>query len=208
MRRAYIPKKRNTGNRQRKSVILLAAEGNNKTEKLYFSAFADEHYSIRFARGNDTDPMHLANSLLKEYKRLELDSELGDSAFCLVDGDLSLLQEKLISQAENKLSRIGGVMIVSNPCFEIWFLCHYTFSTKHYSSGQEVIETLKQYIPDYSKGKKNMYELLQEKTKIGIANAKRLEQYHIAAGNNIRQYDCQPRTDVYKVVEHIQINQE
>ena len=186
----------------------MAAEGNNKTERLYFGAFADERCNIRFAKGNDTDPMHLANSLLNEYRRLELDSELGDSAFCLVDGDLSLLQEKLISQAENKLSRICGAMIVSNPCFEIWFLCHYTFSTKLFSSGQEVIETLKQYVPDYSKSKKNMYDLLKEKTSDGIANAKRLEQYHIAADNNIRQYDCQPRTDVYKVVEHIQINQE
>ena len=203
MRRAYIPKKRNTGNRQRKSVILLAAEGNNKTERLYFGAFADERCNIRFAKGNDTDPLHLANSLLNEYKRLELDSELGDSVFCLVDGDLSSQQEKRILQAENKLSKICGVMIVSNPCFEIWFLCHYGFSTKQFSSGQEVIETLKQYIPDYSKGKKNMFDLLQEKTINGLANAKRLEHYHLTAGNNIKQYDCQPRTDVYKVVEQI-----
>ena len=119
MRKAYNPKKRNTGNRQRKSVILISAEGKNKTEKLYFEAFNGGNVNIRFAKGNETDPVHLARALCQEYEKLELSIEYGDLAYCVVDEDLTELQENMIRLAESKLRKINGEVIVSNPCFEI-----------------------------------------------------------------------------------------
>lgn len=42
--------------RKTKSKILIAVEGNNKTEKIYFNNFDDgkKDYSIIIAKGNDT----------------------------------------------------------------------------------------------------------------------------------------------------------
>lgn len=38
-RRSYSSKRRGTHQRQEKKVLLIAAEGNNKTEKNYFKSF-------------------------------------------------------------------------------------------------------------------------------------------------------------------------
>ena len=203
MREAYKPKKRNTGKRQRKSVILISAEGKNKTERLYFDAFNGGNINIRFTKGNETDPVHLANALVREYKSSELDPDLGDYAFCIIDEDLSPLQEQLIQRSESIIRKINGTMIVSNPCFEIWFLCHYGYSTKQYASNQEVLNTLKKYIPNYKKGFPHMEAILSCKISDAITNAKRLEVHHKETTDNIKKYSCQPRTDAYKVVEVI-----
>lgn len=203
MRKAYSPKKRNTRNRQRKSVILISAEGKNKTEKLYFEAFNGGNVNIKFAKGNETDPVHLARALCQEYEKLELSNEYGDQAYCIVDGDLSELQENLIRQAESRLKKINGEVIASNPCFEIWFLCHFTYSTKQYTSSAEVINSLKRYIPDYEKGCTEMHSILSDKTETAVANAKRLINWHTQMKTDLNRYTCQPHTAAYKIVELI-----
>ena len=44
-------KQRGTGTRQRKSIVLFATEGNNKTETLYFKNFNQKNLQIKFTRG-------------------------------------------------------------------------------------------------------------------------------------------------------------
>ena len=53
-----------------KKTILIAVEGNNKTEKTYFSNFENgkKSYNITYARGNNTDPLNLVRMLIKEVK--------------------------------------------------------------------------------------------------------------------------------------------
>ena len=57
-------KRRDTGTRQRKSIVLFAAEGTNKTETLYFNSFKPEKVQIKFTRGNETDPEKMADVFL------------------------------------------------------------------------------------------------------------------------------------------------
>lgn len=204
MKVPYKPKKRNSHSRKRKSVILIAAEGDNKTECNYFSAFSKKSFNLKFTRGNETDPVKLAQRLRKEYAEQELTSELNDKVFCVVDEDISPLQEKKIEEAKSILKRINGIVIVSNPCFEVWYLCHFTVPAKQFVSSKEVIETLqKQHISTYTKGYPKMYELLSPRTYIAIDNAKKLEKYHRESGSNLNRYYCQPKTDVYIIVEFL-----
>lgn len=65
--RSFQKKKRNDVKRKRKPVMLIAAEGRNKTEKLYFNSFHDQHgkYSIRFASGLETDPVGMLKAVEK-----------------------------------------------------------------------------------------------------------------------------------------------
>ena len=79
--KGYQPKKRNSKNRKRNSIILLATEGSNKTETLYFNNFKCGNANIRYAHGNCTDPENLVKRLIDEYKELDLDEKLGDMAF-------------------------------------------------------------------------------------------------------------------------------
>ena len=46
--RSFQKKKRNVASRQRKPVMLITAEGNNKTEQLYFTSFQSQYgkYSV------------------------------------------------------------------------------------------------------------------------------------------------------------------
>ena len=63
-------------NKKIKKVVLIAVEGNNKTEKLYFKHFDDgkKSYVIKIAQGNYTDPLNLISSLanaISNAKKLE-----------------------------------------------------------------------------------------------------------------------------------------
>ena len=57
--------------RQPKNTVIIAVEGTNKTEKIYFNNFdtGNQSYSIVIARGNDTDPLNLIYSLANEIKK-------------------------------------------------------------------------------------------------------------------------------------------
>ena len=112
----YQPKTRNSYQRKRKSVVLLAAEGKNKTETQYFKSIPSPDHVIRFAPGNYTDPVNMVYALRKEYEELELDAELGDAAFCLVDSDVDPAKDRQLEKADTEAGNRIQV-VVSSPCF-------------------------------------------------------------------------------------------
>ena len=65
-------KQRDSGTRQRKSIVLFATEGNNKTETLYFKNFNQKNIQIKFTRGNETDPEKMMKRLLDEAEDMGL----------------------------------------------------------------------------------------------------------------------------------------
>jgi len=201
MAKAYNPKKRNTGVRDRNRIILISTEGKNKTETLYFSDFSSKDTRIKFAKGNQTDPVSIAKNLVKDYRRNGLDKALNDQAFCVIDGDLSKEREKQIQKADSIVKDIDGKVIISNPCIEIWFLCHYTESTKQFFSANEVIEELKKYIPNYEKNMYGLNAILDTKKNTAISNAKKLEKHNKETGKKPHKYDYQPSSEVYKIIE-------
>lgn len=202
MKSVYKAKKRNSWDRKRKRIILIATEGKNKTEETYFRNFQTKDTRIIFARGNFTDPVNMATLLVDDYKDKGLDKELGDIAFCVVDGDVSITREKQILDADNIVKGCGSV-IVSNPCIEVWFLCHFTDSTKQYASGKEAIKRLQDYLTEYEKNISNLYELIYDKTSVAVENAKRMETYNNCLERKLHRADFQPSTEVYKIIETI-----
>ena len=155
----YQPKTRNSYQRKRKSVVLLAAEGKNKTETQYFKSIPSPDHVIRFAPGNYTDPVNMVYALRKEYEELELDAELGDAAFCLVDSDVDSAKDRQLEKADTEAGNRIRV-VVSSPCFEVWYLCHFTASTRQYASNNDVLKALKQYIPEYRKEMPGIWEII------------------------------------------------
>ena len=73
MKSVYKAKKRNSWDRKRKRIILIATEGKNKTEETYFRNFQTKDTRIIFARGNFTDPVNMATLLVDDYKDKGLD---------------------------------------------------------------------------------------------------------------------------------------
>ena len=99
----------------------------------------------------------------------------------------------------------GYECIISNPCFKVWYLCHFCFSTKQYATCDAVVRELQNYMPDYSKGA-DVYTQVEPRTKDAIANAKHLEETYRKLGKVRGDVDANPVTEVYRGIELIKGN--
>ncbi len=194
---------RNNHNRKSKRVVLVAYEGENKTEKNYFDNFLgrDKNYIIKSVPGNETDPINLVKQTIKKVKDLELDLSLDDKAFCIFDTDTKL-EKNVQIEAAIKMSKKNNIIpIVSSPCVELWFLLHYEYTTAIVSSN-EVIERLKRYYPKYEKNC-NIYPDIKDKTNKAIDNSKKLEKYQKQNNRKLQTVEANPYTEIYKIVEEL-----
>ena len=201
--RSFSSKKRNKQNRKEKPMIIITAEGRNETEARYFNNFrtADCPYIIKFHKaGHLTDPTKLAESIRKKWDAEDADVRTGDMAFVVVDLDNKESKAKEIQQLEAKSS--VEMFIVSNPSFEVWYLLHYGFSTKSYINADAAIRELKKHCPGYEKTS-DMYSLLKDKMGEAIANAEKLEGYNKAEEHQHPDVNCNPYTDVHRLVKLI-----
>lgn len=189
--------------RKQKSKILIAAEGKNKTEKTYFSNFEDgkKSYNITYARGNNTDPLKLVKMLIKEIDELKLDLQDDDVAYCIFDTDVDINKNKIIEEAIQLARKNNIKIITSSPCFELWFLLHYDYTTANMDS-EEVIKRLKEYYPKYEKNI-NIYPDIIKEIDLAIDRAKKIEKYQIDNNRRIGTVEANPNTEVYKIVEYL-----
>lgn len=200
----YRRKKRDARTRKVKRVLLIAAEGSskNKTEKSYFHNFQNDLVTVRFVSGDETDPVHLANRLKHEAQEMELQED--DFAACIVDADFTVEKNVQLSRANTILKKVRNTraeLIVSNPCFKIWYLCHFVYSTRQFNNPREVLDELKKYIVGYEKNQNVYPEYLQDKTNKAIENAKKMEKHCLDSGHTPHTVAFSPSTDVYKIFE-------
>ena len=188
--------------RKTKRVMVLAAEGTNKTEKTYFNEFNSRQtqYRIIPARGNNTDPEKIVQDAINSAKKEELDYEYGDRAVAIFDVDFG--KDKQIRNAITIANANNVEVFLSNPCFEVWFLLHFRFSTKGYSSNEKVIEDLKKLWPEYEKNK-NSYNELSSKTLVAIDNAKKVKAYFEKNDSTADVIKCNSSTDVDDLVDQL-----
>lgn len=197
-----ISKDRSRNFRKTKNKIIIAVEGTNKTERIYFNNFDDgkKKYSITIAKDKNTDPINLVKKLNKEIKRLGLDLKNGDKAFCVFDVDTNVNKNKIIDEATKLAKKYNIDIITSTPCIELWFLLHFEYTTSNLSNS-EVIKRLKTYC-DYKKNK-NIYLEINDKVDYAIERAKKLELFQKDNGRIIGRVESNPNTEVYKIVEYL-----
>ena len=195
---------RNRRNRKTKENVLFEFEGNNKTEEIYFRNYQKRTnpYNIKFAYGHDTDPVGMIKSLISYMKKEDINTENADKIYCVFDADIDINKQKRIDEAIKLASENGIEIIISIPCFELWYRLHYSYTSKIYFSNKEIINDLKSYIPNYEKNM-NIYNIIEDKTNIAIENSKKLEKEQIRDGKEIININCNPYTSVYKPVEYI-----
>lgn len=189
--------------RKRKNKILIAVEGTNKTEKIYFSNFDDgkKPYTITIAKGNDTDPLGMIKLLSKEIDKRDIDLSNGDIAFCVFDTDVNIKKNKIIKDAINLAKENGIRIITSTPCIELWFLLHFEYTTARLSNNS-VIKRLKKYLPKYEKNI-NIFPDIKDKVYEAIDRAKRLESFQLQNNKIIGMVEANPNTEMYKIVEEL-----
>jgi hypothetical protein len=191
---------RRGGNRRlQKDLVVVVSQG-GQTEPRYFDHFRkkDSNFVLRIEATKGLDPI----SLIKHAKYLKEEFyKLGrnDRIYCIYDVDSS--PENQLWDAQRLASKNNVKACVSNPCFEIWYLLHYRYTTACLNSYDDVKRELLSYISDYDKNKDIFYGLHPHQTK-AISHAKLLEKYHQREGTaSIRNRS--PSTQIYVLVEYL-----
>ncbi|MDJ0800270.1 MAG: RloB family protein [Calothrix sp. MO_167.B12] len=199
------PGKKRTG-----KILLIVVEG-EKTEYNYFRALIKDlnltATKVEIVRGSGGDPSVLVSKAYDLIKKNKKDHKTKrkpkyDMAYCVFDKDG---KEEKFREACQRVEEIQNCKaIISIPCFELWFLLHYCYTTSPFQSCSELIErlesekikagTLKKR-DSYDKNDPNLYEVLKPKTYDAIANSKRLAEQNDGCGN--------PSTNVHELVEKL-----
>lgn len=168
---------------------------NKKTNPIYYvfcEGSSEEHYikslKQRFRLPTVAIKIETKNSLdvrkLGGYFSDKNFDENKDKIFLMYDLDVTGVLEKL--QAIEKKYAKNTVLLVSNPCFELWYLLY--FKSYHKHSHCATIEILlKKMYPHYKKGKVIDHDVNQEAE--AVERAKRSIPYK------------NPSTMVYKIIE-------
>jgi hypothetical protein len=122
---------------------------------------------------------------IEKCKREYVATKKKDKTFLMFDLDVNGMLEHLQS-----IQQIMAVLLVSNPCIELWYLLHFEECYAELTQNT-CIKKLKRHLEHYVKGTLALNEKrqLSEKTSEATTRAKVLEIY-----NN-------PSTTIYKMIE-------
>ena len=84
------------------------------------------------------------------------DAEFGDLVYCVFDTDTDPIKQREIDEAIRQAGRSNVEIVLSNPCFEVWFILHFGYTSKQFQSNEEVLRELRKNIPDYEKISESM----------------------------------------------------
>ena len=168
--------------RKTKKIKLIVVEGNNKTELLYFKNFNhSELFNINIYKSTNTDLNGMVKDAKAQVKKMGLKLNSGDEVYLVFDLDNDCNKYNLMLELERKNPSFN--FIYSNPCFELWFLLHFKYTTKHYTN-ETIIkelnkETLK-YGKKYCKSMDIYYEIREFKDLLGhaIKNIEKLNKFN------------------------------
>ncbi|NEQ86756.1 MAG: RloB domain-containing protein [Moorea sp. SIO2I5] len=191
-----------------KQYILIVVEG-EETEYNYFKSFKTslklKTTTVEVVPGKGGDPLVIVETANKWRLRNKQQKQKGrevtyDKIYCVFDGDKPTEYKQALEQA-----KIYGIIpIPSIPCFEFWFLLHYQYTAKSFDKCKDVISELKKnWIQDYDKAR-DMYSVLEPRLDQAIANAERLDKYHLEE-QQTQNIDCaNPSTKVHQLVKYLQ----
>ncbi len=190
--------------RERKKIIVVGTEGNNKTEISYLRYIEKKQndYHFIFAAGNDTDPASIVRNTIKKARDEEISQKNGDMAISLFDLDLDKTKEIQLNEAKGLADSKKINIYTSNPCFEIWYIEHFGYTSKPFYNSTEVIRSIKKFIPEYTKNMKD-YDYIYPLTRNAITNCIQLEEHHRKSGTASMPEFCNPQTEVHRLVQII-----
>ncbi len=201
-------KRREAFKEPRKS-ILIVCEG-EKTEPIYFNALKDR---LRMAMvdveivGEGAAPITVVNSaieLREERKQIASKSLIKteyEIIYCVIDVEApqphGSLIDAVIKAKDNKLE-----IILSNPCFEYWYILHFRKTSAPFSRSRDAKSALRQQHPAYSESDTTIFNVVYPKTSDAIKHSKEVLNEQHNDSEDLR--DCNPSTHVHKIVEYLQ----
>ena len=200
--------KRKKPGRDPKALVLIVCEG-KKSEPNYFKALRDDLHltttSVRVVESKQgSAPVNVVNYAKTLIAKEEVDY---DRVFCVFDKDnhstFNSAQKSLTNFSQRSRSKIKA--IISVPCFELWLLLHFKYTTKQYCQGSmgpsacsRVIQDLEKFISNYEKASSEIYARTKDKLDTAVKNAQKLREFQ-KQQNGTKD----PYTEVDKIVEFL-----
>lgn len=182
-------------------VVLIVCEG-EKTEPEYFTGLKQAYRlsgaNIKIAHGDGNDPVSIVKYALQRGGDF-------DRVFCVFDRDGHVnYQQALDKIAGSSMGKKGKLeAITSLPCFEIWILLHFSYTTAPFmktgnkSACDNVIDAVRVHLPAYHKALAGVFEQLQPRVDDAVNNGKQLAQYNFDTGSE------NPATRVHELVRYL-----
>jgi len=202
--------KRESGRRVRvtptKPVIIVVCDG-AKTEPIYFRNFKsrDKLFHVKVVSSGKNYQDLIKKGLL-ESNGVESVCDV----WCVSDVDADpntphneIFKNQQLKEFEKQAHKHGFQIVLSNPCFELWYLLHFAYSTSNMPTYKSVEQKLSANLSGYNKTK-NYFGELTGRMDEAISNAKKLRKHHEGIG--INDFACvatNPYTDVWKLVEKV-----
>ena len=178
-------------------LICIFCEG--KTEENYFrQLIALERIkgaNVKVLNPRKTDSLGLVKEAIS-FKNSKNFSK-NDEIFCIFDIDDSSIKDIKGTIDLSKKHKIK--LIISNPCFEYWILCHF----EKYSSpisGREITSRLKKKFRGYKKGHVDLYYSIRGKTNNAIKNIKSVKK---DLGKKKIRKNQNPSTDIHEFLQYL-----
>lgn len=122
-----------------------------------------------------------------------------DQVFVVLDGDQPGLAEARRAATRSLRKSDGGRvsidLIVTTPCFEFWLLLHFEYTTRVFTSGDEVTRALEAHLTDYQKGDRDIFAKVEHGLARAEADASRVNLEVADIGGT------SPGTDMPKLIE-------
>ena len=143
--------------------ILIVSEG-EKTEPIYFELLVEKFKlqvtDVKVTGSLHSCPLKVVEHAIKLYEKSIKDGASYDSVYCVIDKDSHAKYDMAI----NKLITIDDFHAINSiPCFELWLLLHYNYTTKPFSKTANksicqalISKDLKKHLPKYVKNISNL----------------------------------------------------
>lgn len=188
-------------------VTLIVCEG-EKTEPEYLKGlrkFCDLNpANVKIVPADGTDPVGIVRQAIKICR-----SNPGefDKVFCVFDRDgHTNYQQALGLVANSPLGRKRVLAaITSVPCFEIWLLLHYTYSSAPIAASggrsacDNVLVALRRHLPKYEKAFGDTFETIAPMLGTALTHADRLAIHNHDTGSD------NPATKLHELVKYLQL---
>ena len=183
-----------------KRTCLVVTEG-KKTEPDYLLDLNRQEFrlSIQVSDGH-SDPGHVVSGAVRRKRDSEDGPVSYDEIWCVFDAD-DISAETLESAMDR--ARSEGIWVaLSNPCFELWLLLHYRYTTGQMRTCKKARNLLRKHVPGYEKSAPACSEL-RERLAEAIANAEKLRKHHRDSTGG-KEHTWNPCTGVDALVRALQ----
>lgn len=174
--------------RERKSIprkmrpqFLVLCEG--ETEECYVN-FLRQNYRLPIKIVSKILGNKISQAIINRYKKELLGASNSIKTFLIYDGDLP--------EVVQNLKKCEGILLISRPCIEIWFIAHYKRPAETEISSESCVKQLELIMnwKNYKKGE------LSSKQELDLWNRRTLAVDHMSSKNP----DSKTYSEIFKFI--------